>query len=124
MTKRFRCRRGKTHGHCFYELHQVVTTAPQNFIRGNMTLDELKQTLCEQEHDDSVVFENPDFADAVVGISEEGRVIYDYDKMVESLMAEDCISDEEAVDFIEYNTIRAIPYMGEKKPIILYRLGE
>lgn len=29
-------------------------------------------------------------------------------------------SDIESIEWIEYNVIRAIPYMGEKPPIIVY----
>jgi len=36
---------------------------------------------------------------------------------------EDGMTEEEAMEFIDYNTIRALPYY-ESAPIILYRLGE
>lgn len=29
---------------------------------------------------------------------------------------------EEAQEFIDYNTVRALPYMGDKRPIIVYGL--
>lgn len=44
--------------------------------------------------------------------------------MVESLMEEDGMEYSEAIEFIEYNTIRAIPYMGGRGPIILYPIDE
>ena len=31
---------------------------------------------------------------------------------------------EEAIEWIEYNTIRALPYMGNKAPIIVKELPE
>lgn len=34
------------------------------------------------------------------------------------------MTDEEAIEWIDYNTIRAIPYMGEKAPIVMYSLPE
>ena len=40
--------------------------------------------------------------------------------MVDHLVKKDGISSEEAIEFIEYNTIRALPYAGEKCPIIMY----
>ncbi len=73
-----------------------------------------------KEYEESVILlDSPEFDDAFVGISEDFRAIYDYDKMVESLTAQDNISMEEAEEFIGYNTLRALPYMGEKAPIIL-----
>lgn len=42
-----------------------------------------------------------------------------YEKMVEFLMNSDGIAYEDAEEFIEYNTIRTIPYMGKNSPIIV-----
>ena len=39
--------------------------------------------------------------------------------MVECLVKEDGMTEEEAIEFIEYNTIRAIPYFGPNAPIVL-----
>ena len=65
---------------------------------------------------------NYSYDDALIGVSEDGRAIYDFDKMVEWLMNEVGLSDNEAVEWIEYNTIRALPYFGEGAPIIMYPL--
>lgn len=67
-------------------------------------------------------FTNYSYDTALIGVSEDGRAIYDYEKMVEWLMEEEGWTDEEAVDWIEYNTIRALPYMGEGAPIIMHPL--
>lgn len=65
--------------------------------------------------------DNPSYVTAAIGTEEiSGRVIYDYEKMVEFLMETDGMTYEDAAEFIDYNTIRAIPYMGESAPIILY----
>ena len=40
--------------------------------------------------------------------------------MIADLMTEDGIDYIDALEFIEYNTIRALPYMGGDAPIILY----
>ena len=40
----------------------------------------------ELEYDDVVILENPDYDSAIIGVSEDRRVIYDFDKMVEHLM--------------------------------------
>lgn len=66
---------------------------------------------------------NYSYDDALIGVSEDGRAIYDFDKMVEWLMNEVGLSDSEAVEWIEYNTIRALPYFGEGAPIIMYPLS-
>ena len=68
-------------------------------------------------------FVNYSYDDALVGVSDDGRAIYDYEKMIEWLMDEEGWSDEEAVEWIDYNTIRALPYLGEGAPIIMYPLA-
>lgn len=87
-----------------------------------LSLDSLKEYLCEHGFEESVVFEKPDFVDAVVGISEDGRVIYAYEKMVRSLMQSGGMDYEEATEFIDYNTLGALPSMGEKAPIVLMEI--
>lgn len=84
-----------------------------------------RDLLCELGLEDSVVFESPDYEDAIIGWDENtGRIIYDYEKMVECLMNEDGMEYDEAVEFIDYNTVRACPYMGDKAPIILKSIEE
>lgn len=85
------------------------------------TLDELKEYLCDRGCEEIVVFDNPSYVTAAIGTEEtSGRVIYDYEKMVGFLMETDGMTYEDAAEFIDYNTIRAIPYMGTSAPIILY----
>jgi hypothetical protein len=61
------------------------------------------------------------YDDALIGVSEDGRAIYDFDLMVEWLVIEEGFAESEAVEWIDYNTIRALPYMGDDAPIIMYR---
>lgn len=86
------------------------------------TENDVKKLIEDYGYEDVLIFSNPDYANAFVGISEDDRAIYDYDKMVKFLMDKDGITDIEAVEFIDYNTIRALPYFGENAPIIMYRL--
>ena len=69
-------------------------------------------------------FVNPDYIDAIVGISDDGRLVYAYSKMIENLMLSDNMSYEDATEFIDYNTVRSIPYMGEHAPIIVYGISD
>ena len=68
-------------------------------------------------------FENPDFKDAILGVSDDDRIIYDYELMVKCLMEQDGMTEIEAIEFIDYNTVRSLPYFWDQKPtIILYRM--
>ena len=88
------------------------------------SLDELQSFLVERGDTESVFFTNPDFLDAIIGISDDGRIVYSYSKMVENLMLNDNMSYEDAIEFIEYNTVRSLPYMGEHAPIIVYSISD
>lgn len=58
--------------------------------------------------------------EAIVGISfETGQVIYDYDTVVRSFMKANKWTYEEAVEWVDYNTLRALPYEGDKAPIFI-----
>lgn len=69
-----------------------------------------------------IIFDNFDYDSALIGYSSDYRAIYDYDLMIEYLIKEQGMSEEEAVEWVDYNTIRALGYYGDKAPIILYRL--
>lgn len=69
---------------------------------------------------DTVVFDNHAYDNSIIGTTFDGRAIYDFDKMTEELMQDEGWTDQEAIDWIEYNTIRALPYGGEKAPLIVY----
>ena len=84
------------------------------------TLDELKEYLTDFGYEDTIILENPDYVEAVVGLDDEGRLIYDYDLMIECLVNHDKMSPEEAMEFIDYNTVRALPYMGSMRPIVMH----
>lgn len=94
----------------------------ENVNREKLTLDTLKDWLCERDYEETVVLESPDYLSAIEGVSEDGRLIYSYDKMVDHLMQVENMSCEDAMEFIDYNTIRALPYAGEKAPIISYSI--
>jgi hypothetical protein len=79
-----------------------------------------RERILNAGYEDVVYLTNYSYDDALVGISEDNRAVYDYDKMVQWLVKEEGFTEEEAIEWIDYNTIRALPYMGEKAPIIMY----
>lgn len=79
-----------------------------------------EERLLNAGYDDIIYLTNYSYDDALIGVSDDGRAIYDYDKMVEWLMKEESFISTEAMEWIDYNTIRALPYMGDRAPIIMY----
>ena len=75
-----------------------------------------------QLDEEAIVFDNPSFDNAIIAVDQDGRAVYDYDLMVEELMRDEEWTMEDAIEWIEYNTLRAIPYAGDMAPIIVYRL--
>lgn len=84
----------------------------------------VKEKLQELGFEETVILENPSYSTAITGISSHGNLIYDYDLMIEDLIDNENMSYEEAIEFINYNTIRAIDYMGEFKPIIMMNIED
>lgn len=88
-----------------------------------MTLEQIKDYILDHGGEEGTpVFRN--YCSAFIGVSEEGRAVYDYNKMIQSLQEEDGMDEEEAIDWISYNTVRSLPYAGPLAPIILYPLEE
>ena len=74
----------------------------------------------EQLDDGALVFDNPAYDNSIIGSTFDGRAIYDIDRMAEELAADDEMTLEEAMDFIEYNAIRSLPYAGDKAPVVVH----
>lgn len=83
-----------------------------------------REILDDLGYGNFIVFENPDYDNAIIGVSHDDRVIYDYDKMIEYLVNTEHISVEEAADFISYDTMRALPYAGENAPIVMFGIEQ
>lgn len=84
----------------------------------------IREELVALGLEESIVFDGPSYDKAIVGFDvNSGRVIYDFGRMIEILVEEDGMDREEAQEFIEYNTIRACNYMGDKAPIVMHPLN-
>ena len=79
-----------------------------------------KERLLEAGYEDVIVLENFSYDDALLGVTWDNRAVYDFEKMVEWLCSTEGFTYDEAVEWIDYNTIRALPYAGGAGPIIIY----
>ena len=55
---------------------------------------------------------------AVMGISTDGKLVYSVEKMIGILIRDSDMNEEEATEWLEYNTFNA--YVGEMTPIWVY----
>ena len=66
------------------------------------------------------------FEAAIIGVAErcskEALVVYDIGKCVQILVERDGMSADEALEFLEFNTLGA--WMGEMTPLFLWRVPE
>ena len=77
-----------------------------------------RQDLIDNEHEDVVVFENPDFDGCIIGVTTDNQAVYSLAQMVVWFYEKNGGSASEALEFIEANTLRALPYV-ENAPIVL-----
>lgn len=78
-----------------------------------------RELLLDYGYDDVIIFDNPSYEGALIGVTWDNQAVYDYDLMIESLMKEDNMTAEEAADFISYN---ASYRQGYEYPVIVNNL--
>ena len=81
-----------------------------------------EERLLDAGYEDIVVFSNPGYDDALIGVTTDNQAVYDFDEMVNWLRNYWGFDEDEAIEWIEYNTIRALPYAGDRAPIIIQRI--
>ena len=73
--------------------------------------------------EDFVLLKDESYDSALIAVSDDFRAVYSYDKMVEWYMEKNGCSAEEAIEWIDFNTLRAIPYAGAMAPIVIRELA-
>ena len=111
------------------DMHELVSTVLSIFYSRslypvkNADVHEktAKEIIEENGYDASemVLLENESYDSALIGVTTEGKAVYSYDKMVQWYMNKNNCSEEEAMEWIDYNTLRAIPYAGVNAPIVI-----
>lgn len=73
---------------------------------------------------DAVLLEGPEFDDGIIGTTSDGRVAYSYSKLTESLGSRGGWTYEDAVEWLDYNTLRSLPYAGDHAPVVMFDLPD
>lgn len=87
----------------------------------NKTYQTDEEMLEDNGYEGVVIYKNPDYDGALIGVTDNDLAVYDFDKMVEYLIETEGWDETEAIEWIEYNTMRANAYY-ENSPIIMYPL--
>lgn len=91
-----------------------------------MLNEELRKKINEDEgYETSLFYTDQSYDNSVIGVDVNGKIVYDFNKMIEEFIDEnyppEVIAEERkedpnfdevtaAIEWIEYNTIRATPY--------------
>lgn len=79
------------------------------------------QSYAEEREEDITILTSPSYDKSIIGISSNGRLVYDRQKMIKELMKDDNIEEEEALEFFDYNTMGALNNLPNP-PIIVENL--
>lgn len=63
-----------------------------------------------------------EFAKAIVGVTTDDRLVYSYERITECLMETDEISEEDAIEYIDYNIVGSLNPHIEESPIIIHEI--
>lgn len=96
-----------------------------------MLLENVRKQIADAGYENSLFYDLPYFDGSIIGVDENGKVVYDYNKMIDEYICDEFpnLNFEEqsevdeaitaAMEWISYNTIRATPYAGPLSPIII-----
>lgn len=62
------------------------------------------------------------YNDAIIGITDDYRLVYGYEKLISVTMRNDGCDEIEAMEYVDVNIVRAVIYYGKQSPIIIYEL--
>ena len=80
-------------------------------------------TPCDASSLDGPMVLEPDYLDgAIIGVTDDSRVVYDYDKLKSAYMDAEGWDEEAADDWISYNTIRFLSYYPNG-PIVMFNIS-
>jgi hypothetical protein len=87
-----------------------------------MESNKIKDVIIEHYADTDDILFADGFDDAIIGFEPNlWKVVYSRQKCIEVLSKEDDINEEEALDYLEYNTFNA--YVGDKTPVWVEDFG-
>ena len=84
----------------------------------------IRDELCDRYPDEELLFAD-DWDDCIIGVTDDFgtiRVVYDYNKMIEVFVRDNECVYEDAIEYLEYNTLGA--YVGKKTPLYIIRNEE
>lgn len=69
---------------------------------------------------DMMIFNNHSCDNAIIGTTFDGRAIYSLELMINELIVDENWTKQEAINWIEINILKSIPYFKANAPIIVH----
>ena len=63
-----------------------------------------------------------EFAKAIIGVTTDERIVYSYERITECLMETDDISEEDAIEYVDYNVVGSLNPHIEESPVIIHEI--
>ena len=63
-----------------------------------------------------------EFAKAIIGVTTDERIVYSYERITECLMETDDISEEDAIEYVDYHVVGSLNPKIEESPIIIHEI--
>lgn len=82
-----------------------------------MTREKIEEIISSAVGDDNETLLADCLDDGFLGVTDDGVAVYSKEKCVRALMKQDGLTDEEAIEYLEYNTFSA--YVGEMTPMFI-----
>lgn len=104
--------------------NQPIIVYPLTYIKGtNINANAINTELCniyKNALDKLEIIQFPDQASACIGVTNDNKLVYSYNKMFENLI-DDNMTETDAIEWLDYNTVRTAEYLGQ--PYIEYPIG-
>lgn len=81
-----------------------------------------RQKMLDNGYEDVIIFAGMSYDPALIGVSDDDRAVYSYDKMLEWLIDHEGMDRADAMEWIDYNTFPSLSYAGPQALIIIYDL--
>ena len=120
-----RCGSSDNHDASKLQASQTLSLRTQNRQKKNkmeLTQEEYILDQVAEINPDAIVLEpRSTFNRAIIGTDPDGRIVYSANKIINAFMDVDGMTEEEAVEYFEYNTLGTIQPMGSSnKPLFVY----
>ena len=79
-----------------------------------------REKLEDNGYEDIIIIEDDCYRESCIGVTSDDRAVYDYGKMIVEFSKARKVSLDDAMEYVDYNIIRALPHYGAKAPGVFF----